>query len=297
MQDLDFDELDKAVNSLMPAKPSNSVASVVTPELQPTVPTVVAAPVIKPLPAVRSVDRPATGRFMDVVHPSSDMRTSISIPTRSLPPSTVQNPVVNPTPVKPVIDVPQPQAEKVENWAGLPNYQPPASAPESPFLPMTKVEKRPLGAFSDETPVIQDTSETVKTDEDIKFEDKPKINEDLTKSDKQIPDELDASVLSIEPGSSTSKNDIDKNINPLSYNLASSSINQQYSEQPSSVKNENSSIYDKNTFSNSVGIQSKKKSGWLLVVWILGLIIIGVGAGVAFYLYIMPNMSDFKLPF
>ena len=83
------------------------------------------------------------------------------------------------------------------------------------------------------------------------------------------------------------------NKNPLSYNSASTSINQQYKEKPGSNKPTNGSIYDTSSF-NTVAVKvDKKKSGWMVVIWIAILLVVGVGLGLAFYVY-MPN---FKLPF
>lgn len=116
MNELDFDELDKAVNSLMsgmdttkrntalddpvdnvialtpsaPADtPSTDPAAVSTPE--------VATPEIAPVDTPAGAPRPAQplavkrrGKFMDMIHPSSDMKTTTPVPKRegvSLQPS------------------------------------------------------------------------------------------------------------------------------------------------------------------------------------------------------------------
>jgi len=189
--DIDFDELDKAVNSLMgkvadvPEKPGEDVPkqetltinntlkpgekpvydkigevakeianealttdgerivlenldnlqAPVLPDLsQPDV--VTAPPVSSPSPVsvnqptsksvVAPVPRPAGGRFMDVVHPSSDMRTPTQTPPVSQPiTATVEAPKAAETPIVAPIS---------------------AEAPLTPFLPDAKVEKRPLGA-------------------------------------------------------------------------------------------------------------------------------------------------------
>jgi len=83
VKDLDFDEIDRAVNSVIsngsnndsnPVSQSiNEMPETVQPEPQP----VVTAGVPRPPVARRS-----SGQFMDVVHPSSDMRRSIAIPER-----------------------------------------------------------------------------------------------------------------------------------------------------------------------------------------------------------------------
>jgi hypothetical protein len=224
---------------------------------------------------------------MDVVHPSSDMRSSLDVPQRPLSPSMTPVQAVAPQPVASLSTESKPVAS-TNNWAGLPNYQPPAAAPESPFLPDTKVEKRPLGAFSNETPAIE---------EELLLPEKPEpatTNELDSVPDKpSIPAELDKAVLGVEPGSSTHKNDAEMSSNPLSYSSANGSISQQYAEKPVIDKPVTSSIYDNGVYNAATSKPAKKKSSWLIVIWIIILLIVGVGAGLAFY-YFMPN---FKLPF
>ena len=151
MQDLDFDELDKAVSSLMPQSPVANGATPMTTapgaSVTPVASTPVSAPIPSPTPTVapvNAVERPATGRFMDVVHPSSDMRTTLNMPQRqSIPMTPVVTPTPAPAPVftppKPVIaptpaPAPVPTAAPVSpspigNWAGLPTPPMANSAP------------------------------------------------------------------------------------------------------------------------------------------------------------------------
>ncbi len=79
MSDIDFDELDRAVNNLMNQRNATNAGenpSVVKTSDEPK-PADVVTPEVKPAPAAESptVRRP-TGRFMDVVRPSSDMRAA-----------------------------------------------------------------------------------------------------------------------------------------------------------------------------------------------------------------------------
>jgi hypothetical protein len=311
MQDLDFEELDKAVNSLMPNKTvSNNITSPVPASVSPSPssprPFV---PASSPAVDIKPIDRPSTGRFMDVVHPSSDMRSSLNVPQRSLSPSlapmpnnSIKEPVVQESPVENVQPVSS-AASVNGNWAGLSNYQAPKEVAESPFLPDAKVEKRPLGAFSNDDKSTQSPVEasTVETkDEPKEWAEAPKIEEPKVEAPENsneakpdIPAELDSSILSIETSSSTNKNDVDINKNPLSYTPTSTSINQQYKEKPISDKPANGSIYDTSSFNTKSVKPTKKKSSWMVVLWIVVLIVVGVGAGLAFYTY----MPDFKLPF
>lgn len=221
MGDIDFDELDKAVNNLMgkaSASPSDddpqprtldisttlqpgekpthskvntlvqniggdvtdaqrtvvadllssSGASTLTPPVLPveTIPvpaTSVAIPSTPAVPVAPAVPRPTSGRFMDVVHPSSDMKTSLTAPSLVVPERDV--PTITPSevafdsaePVTPVLElssitapVLEPVAPTVESIAPV---VPPVTEdvpPLTPFLPdaKEKIEKRPLGVVS-----------------------------------------------------------------------------------------------------------------------------------------------------
>ena len=147
MSDIDFDELDRAVNSVI-GDSTNDVTPVDIPQPAPVDATVAApAPVeTRQAPAAR---RAASGRFMDMVHPSSDMRngtapTSASL-TRSAPavvatPSPVtQTPQPQEAPT--VVSAPEPATPQSNDLVGE-NWSQPL---ESPFITDAKVEKRPLG--------------------------------------------------------------------------------------------------------------------------------------------------------
>ncbi len=67
MNDINFDELDKAVNSALQSKPTEDSAPPAPQE------PVVAAPAVRPASALPTKRR---GQFMDMVHPSSDMTQS-----------------------------------------------------------------------------------------------------------------------------------------------------------------------------------------------------------------------------
>ena len=313
MQDLDYDELDKAVNSLMPQK---AVATDADDQSSPTTATTSSndepAPLVNnPITTqtssssvIKTVERPSTGRFMDVVRPSADMRPSVNLPQRPTPsaPSPSQ-PNISSTQIaqtsnqRPNYTPPSftnKEQPTTTNWAGLDSYQAPAETPESPFLTEAKVEKRPLGAFSDEVPVsvAPDVVDTNKPQDDNESD---KEASKVTKIEEKLPAELDSSILSVESDSSTHQNEADLRQNPLSQTTAS--INQQYTEKPSSGDQNNGSIYDTSSYHKAVIHQPKKKSGWLIVVWIILLLIGGVGAGVAFYFFVMPNLVGLKLPF
>lgn len=217
----------------------------------PTIPIFVEEPV-KPLASRRN-----SGRFMDVMHPSSDMRTTLVMPDRisrqgnSLSPLSQSNvteqkhePVSialpQPEPVE-LLDIatePEPELEPdIENWSkpvepvekieiSLPvpentdtdedddidrisddidktlNQTP--DIQESPFLSGAKVEKRPLGAFSNDaavdyietTPIMSDSITDEKSSED-------EVSALIDKSSQvdtemPLPAELMGDLLSIE---------------------------------------------------------------------------------------------------
>jgi len=320
MQDLDFDELDKAVSSLMPQS-APTVAPVTAPAapVAPATPTPVSVPIPTPAPTiapVNAVERPVTGRFMDVVHPSSDMRTALNMPQRQSTPMTpvaapapapVQPvytppaPVIAPAPVVATSPAPAPVGPSLaNNWAGLPTPPMANSAPESPFLPETKVEKRPLGAFSDELPqppaAMPEPASIAQT---TVAEPVPQIqNSTQPDLESALPAELDTSLLQIESDSSTHPDDANLSSGIVDQSSVPTSINQQYEEQPSSSDTTSGAIYDTSAYHSAIASKPHKKSGWKWVIWILILLILGAGAGVAFYFYVMPNyLPDFKLPF
>lgn len=169
--EFDFDELDKAVNSLMKDKdaddpttapveanpapaavpstpvppaplPSNDELPAATPPGPDAIPTPTVAAETTPAPAV--VTPKSSGRFMDVVHPSSDMRTASPVVSRegtSLSPLSTPGTLTPKTSPATVKDTDQSVVEDANNSSG--NL--PSSPITSPFLPDTQVEKRPLG--------------------------------------------------------------------------------------------------------------------------------------------------------
>lgn len=197
-KDLDFDELDKAVNSLMgtvedkefvqksktldinetlapneaPAyrhldEAAKKIGNEAIDKQEQTVSlNEEGADQITKLPSLPLSDKKAGGRFMDVVHPSSDMRTALIPP----PPRKVSRegvavapaannasevlattagnlpPAEEPQPVELTEDEPTPAIELPESLPPLESDEPTSVEPLiSPFLPDAKVEKRPLG--------------------------------------------------------------------------------------------------------------------------------------------------------
>ena len=384
MKDIDFDELDKAVNSLMsrntqkdvPAappvektdmpltaapvspgviKPKSEVAT--NPDTQPAV---TPQPASAPKPLARSMAAPASrrgGRFMDVVpkKPASSMRPvsregidlgmrSAATPSEALSPmpgvpSRVETASATPTPEKaaPVNEWPDP----IEMHAGKEATVAPEASPKvqpeketektsdqpltSPFLPDTKVEKRPLGSPSPLTPMVAPEHELMTPtpdDSEAQLPAKPsdvapetpeEFNHDLMsveadthmgvpKTDETHPidrkyDEPTAapkteSVTSEEesvtpemPAKSQEHQDTPRHTPKKDEETTTGriSIPQQYREQPSSGETESGAIYDTDAYHQPLSHPAKKSSGWWWVLWILLILIVGVGAGVGLY--------------
>lgn len=306
MSDFDFDEIDKAVTGALGSD---------TAEEKPTIPEVSEADRETPAPAPEEtpvpVERPAapaarrsSGRFMDVVHPSSDMRTKTSSFTPPSSPSAV-TPDVSAAPV----DKEVPATDKQEAWA-----QP----LESPFLPDAKVEKRPLGAFATEV----SSTDTKDDEEELLLEapDEPRIeahtmpdpidfaahanalpseNEDTGSLQPETVDEvqeepaLEVTPAPEEPIEEVEAAPVEPEIQPeptqpvAEEPVGPASITQQYTEQPSSAPS-SGAIYDTETYHKPLAPTPKKRSGVWVAIWIFLLIVLGAGAGVAFYLFVLP---------
>lgn len=343
MKDLDFDELDKAVNSLIASTPggsgSDNSASASQPPVQPlpanptpmqnsanSLPTI---PISNP---VNPVDRPSTGRFMDVVHPSSDMRTSLVMPERNsskMMPNPISQPpmpaVINESslnnPVEPVManqpndltnpdistdkdeddDINQIGNDIAKSLGQTTNDE----APESPFLSGAKVEKRPLGAFSDELatitpnqPMVPEVAQPPMVQSDS--------NSSLNESNTSMPAELQSDLLALESDSTTTPEKTVP-VTPLPTPTTSSamaqpavstspaipvstSIPQQYKEQPNTGDQNNGAIYDTKAYHKPMVKPTKKKSGWMWVIWAIVLLIAGSGAGAAVYFFVLPRL-------
>jgi hypothetical protein len=358
MKDLDFDELDRAVNSLIAKTPGGSGADsstvpLVTPDpaddpnLIPTKPVSASLPTIPVVAPMPAVERPSTGRFMDVVHTSSDLRTSLMMPDRN------PRPVMAPPVMKPVVPMPISAPAPVEtSWPDPIDFQGNNNKPveakdddsdidqisndiaksmgqaqndplESPFLSGAKVEKRPLGAFSDGPMPSPSMPAMAPIPMPQPGQMNGPKNDNLDDINTPLPAELQNDLLSIESDSTTQP------VNPAGFAApvadsrpvvsapvalapavvaapvapvamiapaaspvasTSTSIQPQYKEQPSTGDQKNGAIYDTKTYNKPMVRPTKKKSGWMWIIWIVIFLIVGAGVGAAVYFLVLPNL-------
>lgn len=345
MKDLDFDELDKAVNSLIASTPGGAGsdnAPPSTPSPQPlstdlaqmqaavnSLPTIPIAATALP------VGRPSTGRFMDVVHPSSDMRTSLVMPERGQPlkPS---NPVTKPSlnmtsPTTNVVqnnetpsittdkdeddDINQIGSDIAKSLGQVTN-----DSPDSPFLSDTKVEKRPLGAFSNDLsvttanqPMIPEVAQppmvqsTVSNIPEVHSTDTPlpaELQSDLLSLESEDTAQPEKPVMNSFPVVEKPQSNMPMPTSPIPVPVSnptttattitttpvSTSIPQQYKEQPNTGDQNNGAIYDTKAYHKPMTKPVKKKSGWMWVLWIVVLLLAGTAAGAAVYFFILPRL-------
>lgn len=314
MKDLDFDELDRAVNSLITKAPNGSTQDSNISNEKPSVDTNITPPTL--------AARRSSGRFMDVVHPSSDMRSSSPMPESKNNSIESSMPIVNSTPIttpatdKPMIvekpisksDWPDPidfhesnqkkdqkpaqsedeDIDKINNEITKTLSNTSDESLESPFLSGAKVEKRPLGAFSNELPVSN-----VEIMSDEEKNDNKESNQDLENKEETVaplPAELHQDLLKIEADSSTypeKDSSVLTTKKPISTPELTTSIKQQYTEKPITSDQNSGSIYDTSSYHKNVVRPTKKKSGWMWVLWISILLVIGVGAGIVVYYFIL----------
>ncbi|MDB5167228.1 MAG: hypothetical protein JWN26_373 [Candidatus Saccharibacteria bacterium] len=299
MKDIDFDELDRAVNSLI------NPDAVSTPSA--TTPATITEPAPVPLITPPLAERRSTGRFMDVVHPSSDMRGSVasrpvqSEPTKQSTPDPVSEPEAEPTTSWPD---PIDQANAADT-ATEPASTPPetdtddANGPlESPFLADAKVEKRPLGAFSNE---VHDSGPSIPasvpaaTEPDLEslsldspLEVTSKSEDHPIENDTPLPAELQPGLLSIEANedpNATKADDAAAEATPI----GPTSITPQYTQQPSTGDKPAGNIFDTQAYKKPQTAKGKK-SGLFVVLWIFLLLIVGAGIGAAVYFFVLPRL-------
>lgn len=342
MKDIDFDELDRAVSSVLQTTPSAAspvpTDAVKTPNATPSTVELSSpplsqdaeqsddTPVVQPIDsAYSSVDdssaslaSPATkrsGRFMDVMHPSSDMRTAaVSAPSRegvALSPLSTEADQTPPT--IEMIDEVDTSDSLAQAFDSLDATMP----LQSPFLPDAQVDKRPLGgtppaadnSFGDllakeltaeyETTSSPAASESTPVDDPMPSEPATAQTPAELYEDPQeqlppspevaaVPEELAGDIVMIEsleaqPASVNTAEAVNTPLAPAESSTAplstpvQGSIPQQYTEQPSTSDQSHTPIYDTEAVPQPLAHPAKKKSGWLVVVWIFLIVALAVG--------------------
>ena len=222
MSDIDFDELDKAVNSLMTnvdtAKRNEALDdpedTVVT--LDTTEPVAGGEPVSAP-EAVSASTIPASalartastspalavkrrGQFMDVMHPSSDMKAAKPVKRQG---ATIAPPAASaivPEPSnEPTSNAPTPDSGAIE--ADAPEAPSEQSPLTSPFLPDAKPEKRPLGVASD-AGVVSTIDIATELNNELATDAKSEQVE-LPPEPPALPEELHTDIMAVEATDTT----------------------------------------------------------------------------------------------
>jgi hypothetical protein len=324
MQDIDFDEIDRAVSSVTNPGVDTNVDAPKPQELS-TVPVQHIEPVISSHPAPSLAARRSSGRFMDVVHPSSDMRSSSAQPSTFSRPESRQEvapratehvaprsePAVMPS-SEPAgafhwpdpIDVSTPPA-LVETPIATPVVTPvstvveeTATPLESPFLSDAKVEKRPLGAFSlpeSDMPLLEDFNDTPADDVTTQQELSAVETEVVSEKDEEVllleadNEAEDAGLVtpSVEPAAEPVPEPIIATVTPEPSPIGPTSITQQYQEQPTTAAEPTGAIYDTEAYHQPLA-HTKKSSSFLVIIWIVTLIIVGGGIGAGVYFFVLP---------
>ncbi len=340
MKDLDFDELDKAVHSLMGGvKPQAddrdpqktlAIAPTLNEDEQPAYEKVeevakkIGSETIT-LPsegasADRVIEVPTSkgrsgGRFMDVMHPSADMKSaspSPAAPVKSV--SVASTPQQKPNPVVelPHVDkeekaevvapeksepkeVASPEAPQVVAAPAPAETAVTAVAPveplSTPFLADAKVEKRPLGGAPTETSEMKSSEATELTDDVTSVDDAPATDStaQLPLAPEKIvsvPDEYHDALLAIESQGSLELGDESEVATPEASTTVSEPVAAPSPESTDAVTplEKSGAIYDVNDYHQPLNHPAKHPSGWLWVILTILLIAIGGGAAAAFYL-------------
>jgi hypothetical protein len=347
VKDLDFDELDRAVNSMITGNSGSGSggdtgAGQSKPEpdaTSPDSPKAVTPSDAPKLSVTQSLaGRRSTGRFMDVIHPSSDMRGTLNMPERTPAPISSSStpkldivtgnkptPVTNDNqPVSPnntvveqqtaengVADAPEKpdsdsDIEQISNDISKALGQGVEEPQSSPFVSGAKIEKRPLGAFSTDLTENANTEPTPQADAIDNISRQEPVLQHV--DSRGLPPELQKDLLMIEADSKelleepdyaavmptdSANSDQLKAPEPaaVSRPVESTSIAQQYQEQPSTSNQTTNAIYDNNAYQKALLHPAKKKSGWMWVLWIVVLLVVGAVAGAAVYIFfVAPQM-------
>ena len=258
-------------------------------------------PIERPLQTTPAARRTATGRFMDMVHPSSDMRSTSPSPESSPTARSGATADVHTT-VESSEETTHPSGQKEDTT--LPEI-------DSPFLPGTKVEKRPLGgsvALDTPTPTQQVSEDPIsiqETEHDEVSDTSPQLSEEISRGAQvqdDTPTEEPVAEYSDEERVASDIASIEHEVLPSATHDTSQeagvnqekpvadSIPQQYQEAPATAQ-ESGAIYDTEAYHRAFAPATKTGTNvWLILLWVGGLLVMGAAAGVAVYLFVLPML-------
>lgn len=251
--------------------------------------------------------RRSAGRFMDVMHPSSDMKTATPAVAPSAAPSrqaqlvtppvrSAEVPVSVSAAAEPQVASSPTTSEPIEAAMAAAMTSESTEPLSSPFLPDAKVEKRPLGTPS--TDVFEATD--AQSEPGIGVQEKDaQLAPDATQSVEELPAELHNDLLAIETNLAVEDADFsaEQAAEPTiaadtpvvapeapSGSAGPASIPQQYKELPSSGDQTSGAIFDVEDYHKQPAHPAKSNKSWLWIVLIIVIIVISAAGGAAFYL-------------
>ena len=270
--DFDFEALDEVVNSAL----TGSASSAPAPEAPKATPVPTAPPRVinrsmadddsGPGHSVSPASRRSAGRFMDMVHPSSDMKQQgMGAPAVS-PSFTKPAPIVP----KPVPPAPRPQAPIARPVA--PVVIPPKEEEkplESPFLPDAVVEKRPLGSpATAQRSAVPDFLSGPK-EELLEFPEEPRIEPKIEEPVREVEPKVEEKTPEVlqDYSSATEVTDLPRHDGP---------------------RPKTGALYDTESYHQPAPVARKKSGPWMIIMWLVLLALLGAAAGVAVYMFVLP---------
>ena len=323
MKDFDFDELDRAVSGALgttnaPAargvSAQNAHAAQSTPA--PRVDLPLDIPERTEAAAPRQVaPRPSAGRFMDFANSPTVRPTPPQVATAPESEPVVSTPArqevpmndfrvlprneVQPVPEKPAVEEVAPEIIEEAFEEAWP------IAPESPFLPDAKVEKRPLGASQPtgaaDPEVVTPEVDPVQPSEleleaiELSLPAEESILDEVLEPapDAEGAPEIIQPVAAIEEVESVPEFDIEPEAVAEVETPAYSgpvAITPQYTPKPSENQ-ESGEIFDTESYHQPIVAKPAKKGGALKVILIsLLIVVLGAAAGAGIYFYVLPML-------
>lgn len=245
MGDIDFDEIDKAVEGAINKKKNQGADNV----------PVEASELHEEVEMVKPARR---GRFMDMIHPSSDM-------LGQRPLRADQEDVVN--------EDPEPAGGDTGN-VPVPDEDEPDSEPEGMFGD-EPAEVAPVDAPEDggERDIANELADDYEEDDDDEDDDE----EDLTPGPFLSGTKVEKRPLG--GGANVGAEDAHEGIESTEGNFSTRGIIDE--------SDEHRAMYDSEEISDTTVAPSKKKSGgWVILLVILGVVIAGAGAGAAVFFFL-----------